>query len=71
MKDKTSRAEALRKKGLAEMVNGELERRASERMPYELQWRLNINFEKGKQYCDIAPYSGQIYDCAKQYYWQE
>ena len=33
MKDKTSRAEALRKKGLAEMVNGELERRASERMP--------------------------------------
>ncbi len=71
MKDIKQKAEQLRKKGLVEMVNSELEARAKERMPYELKWRLNINFEKGDQYCFTAPLSGQIYSQDKQYYWQE
>lgn len=71
MKEIREKAESLRKKGLAQMVNAELERRAAERMPYELKWRLNINFEKGEQYCDIAEVSGQIYSQEKQYFWQE
>ena len=71
MKDIKNKADQIRKKGIVEMVNSELERRAEERMPYELQWRLNICFEKGDQYCDVAPLSKQIYNMDKQYYWQE
>lgn len=38
---------------LVKMVDDEFERRRTERMPDELQWMLNINFQNGNQYCDI------------------
>ncbi len=49
-------------------VLSELERRRSERMPFELQWRLNAAFMGGAQRCEINPYrqsleeNGPIYD---------
>ena len=39
-------AERIRKKKLAEFVLRELERRGTERAEKELQWRLNICFER-------------------------
>ena len=64
-------AERIRKKKLAEFVLRELERRSTERAEKELQWRLNICFEKGDQYCDAVWPAGEIYRQEKQYYWQE
>ena len=64
-------AERIRKKKLAEFVLRELERRSAERAEKELQWRLNICFEKGDQYCDAVWPAGEIYRQEKQYYWQE
>lgn len=53
------------------MVNEELERRNQERLPFELQWRLNMNFLDGNQYCDINMSSQEIQEIAKQYWYQE
>lgn len=64
-------AERIRKRKLADFVNAELKRRAEERAGYELQWRLNIRFEKGDQYCDAVLPAGEIFEQEKQYYWQE
>ncbi len=40
------------------------------RRPIEAQWRLNMNFMKGNQYCEISPI-GDVEDYGKQYFWQE
>lgn len=40
------------------------------RRPIEGQWRLNMNFMKGNQYCEISPL-GEVEDYGKQYFWQE
>lgn len=63
--------EEQRKKKLVAFVGQELQRRAAERAPFELQWQLNMNFVHGNQYCDVAWPSGELYDIDKQYYWQE
>lgn len=42
----------------------------NERKSLELQWRLNMNFFIGNQYCEISPV-GDIEDYGKQYFWQE
>ncbi len=42
-----------------------------ERAPFELQWRLNMNFLLGNQYCDIDPMTNEIYEYEKLYDWQE
>jgi hypothetical protein len=39
--------------------------------PIELQWRLNMNFLIGNQYCDINTYSNDIVQIDKNYEWQE
>ncbi len=44
--------------------------RAEARRPYETQWRLNMNFHLGNQYC-TASASGDITDVERDYYWQE
>ena len=44
--------------------------RAEARRPFETQWRLNINFYMGNQYC-TAQASGDITDVERDYYWQE
>lgn len=51
-------------------VTSDYERRREARRPLELQWRLNMNFVEGNQYCEILP-GGEIGDGGRQYYWQE
>ena len=44
--------------------------RAEARRPFETQWRLNMNFYMGNQYC-TAVVTGEIADVERDYYWQE
>ena len=44
--------------------------RVEARRPYETQWRLNMNFYMGNQYCTALP-TGEIADVERDYYWQE
>ncbi|HRF37031.1 MAG TPA: hypothetical protein PLZ09_06990, partial [Clostridia bacterium] len=43
---------------------------SEERKSLESQWRLNMNFVQGNQYCEISPV-GEVEDYGKQYFWQE
>ncbi|MBR2860835.1 MAG: hypothetical protein IKB86_03265 [Clostridia bacterium] len=65
------KSEDKRKKELCSFVNKEFERRSKERLPFELQWQLNINFFLGNQYCDILPEAGEIFQQEKAFLWQE
>jgi hypothetical protein len=56
---------------LADYVNKEFERRRNDRKPYELQWRLNMEFLNGNQYLDIDTESMTITDMPKLYWYQE
>ncbi len=51
-------------------VKRDFETRAEARRPFETQWRLNINFCMGNQYC-AALANGDIADVDRDYYWQE
>lgn len=44
--------------------------RAEARRPLETQWRLNMNFYLGNQFCTAAV-TGDITDVERDYYWQE
>ncbi len=48
----------------------DFERISDERKALESQWRLNMNFVQGNQYCEISPV-GDVEDYGKQYFWQE
>lgn len=58
----------------AEDVVAEIKRDFAERQkmrrPYELQWKLNMNFVMGNQYCVVSP-RGAIEQEEKYYFWQE
>ena len=56
---------------IVEFVQAEYERRKSERLPFELQWRLNTEFLNGNQYLDIDPTSVSIQEVPKLYWYQE
>lgn len=56
---------------IAEFVQQEYERRKSERLPFELQWRLNTEFLNGNQFLDIDPTSVSIQEIPKLYWYQE
>lgn len=56
---------------LADFVNKEFERRKTERKPYELQWRLNMEFLNGNQYLDIDSESMTIMDIPRISWYQE
>lgn len=58
-------------KELCAYVQREFERRSRERLTFELQWRLNINFFLGNQYCDILPEAGRLFHQEKVFSWQE
>ncbi len=58
-------------KELCRRIRDEFEKRAEERMQFQLQWQLNINFFLGNQYCDILPEAGKIYQQDKVFLWQE
>ncbi|MDR1093528.1 MAG: hypothetical protein LBL66_05205 [Clostridiales bacterium] len=55
---------------LAAEVRADFEKRREERRGRELQWRLNMNFLRGDQYCAVTR-KGNIEDEARNYYWQE
>lgn len=62
------------KREYAEDIVADLKRdfaaRAEARRPFETQWRLNMNFYMGNQYCTAAV-TGEITDVERDYYWQE
>lgn len=51
-------------------VKRDFAERAEARRPFETQWRLNMNFYMGNQYCTATP-TGEIADVERDYYWQE
>jgi len=58
-------------KEVAKYVEDEFTRRSKERIPYELQWKLNIAFIEGNQHVEINP-SAQILDIVpKEFEWEE
>ena len=57
-------------KEIAAQVRRDWEQRRERRKALELQWRLNMNFLAGDQYCEITPL-GDIDDYGKRYYWQQ
>ena len=56
---------------LADFVCKEFERRKNERQPYELQWRLNMEFLNGNQYLDIDTETMSVVDVPRMYWYQE
>ncbi len=57
-------------KDLAQEVRRDFENRREARKPLEMQWRLNLNYFMGDQYCEIGQ-NGEIEDYGKQYFWQQ
>lgn len=55
----------------ADFVEQEYNRRMSERKPFELQWRLNIEFVNGNQYLDIDPVTQSLQEIPRLYWYQE
>jgi hypothetical protein len=56
---------------LISLVTEEFERRKRERLPFENQWKLNINFLEGNQFVDVNPVSHAIEEIPQLYEWQE
>ncbi len=48
----------------------EFKRRQEIRRPFELGWRLNMNFVIGNQFAEITP-KGDIEENGRQYFWQQ
>lgn len=71
--EKTDREKAglVSDSSIVQFVDKEFERRQRERLPYELQWQLNMNFIEGNQYCDIDQHRLVIEEVEKYYAWQE
>lgn len=57
-------------KDLIKEVESDFEKRRIARRPFELQWRLNMDFVSGNQYNEITA-RGDIEDFGKRYYWEE
>ena len=58
------------KDALAAELRADYEKRREERRSLEMQWRLNLNYVMGNQYCEIGQ-NGNIEDYGKQYFWQQ
>ncbi len=56
-------------KALVREVEEDFKARQKERIKYERQWVLNMNFASGNQYCKINA-QGDIADDGKTFYWQ-
>lgn len=54
---------------LINSVQDDFEKRRKERLTYERQWELNMNFLSGNQFCDVNG-RGEIFDNGKAFYWQ-
>lgn len=58
------------KEDIVREILKDFNRISDERKSIENQWRLNMNFMQGNQYCEISPI-GDMEDFGKQYFWQE
>lgn len=58
--DRDEEGKTVYKEDVAAMIQKELARRKSERLPYEMQWTLNMNFLMGNQYCTLSPRTGAV-----------
>ncbi|MBE7083098.1 MAG: hypothetical protein E7373_00665 [Clostridiales bacterium] len=56
-------------KALVKEIEEDFKVRQKERLKYEKQWVLNMNFASGNQYCKINA-QGELADDGKTFYWQ-
>ena len=54
---------------LANEVVNDFQKRREERKSFEEQWKLNLNYLAGNQYCEISP-TGEVREENKYYGWQ-
>lgn len=66
---KKQKEEQLFIESIVEEVTSDFALRQKERLTFERQWELNMNFLRGKQYCSIDS-RGMITDDDKEFYWQ-
>ena len=59
------------KEDLISEVNEEFSKRQHDRLPYELQWKLNINHLEGNQYLEINQQTNTVEEIPKIFHWQE
>lgn len=62
---------SLRENELVAKILDDFEGRKRERLSFELQWQLNINFVLGNQYCDMNLVTNRVYDIEKNYAWEQ
>lgn len=58
-------------KEMIDFVEKEFEKRQKERVPFELQWRLNIAFMEGNQYIQINEVAQTLDRVPESYWWEE
>ena len=58
------------KNDIVKEVLEDFQNRVLERKSYETQWKLNMNFYMGNQFCSIG-FGGLVEDGDRQYFWQE
>lgn len=56
---------------LVSFVKKDYESRAKIRQPYELKWRLNMEFVQGNQYCDMRSSKNDIMQLPRMYKYQQ
>ena len=54
---------------LVKSVEEDFAKRIDERREFERQWKLNVNYYVGNQYCEVYP-TGEVGEEEKNYYWQ-
>ena len=67
---KKDKRDSQAEKALTSEIRSDFEKRRDERKSLEMQWRLNLNYFMGNQYCEIGQ-NGEIEDYGKQYFWQQ
>lgn len=68
-KSKEEKEKELREKSIVSEVLEDFKIRQKERLKFERQWVLNMNFASGNQYCDINS-RGELVSDGKTFYWQ-
>ena len=66
---KAQREKEKAEKELVAQIEEDFKKRQKERIKYERQWVLNMNFLAGNQYCGLNT-RGEIQDDGKTFYWQ-
>ena len=75
MKKNSEKSTALKREknvyieDLIKEVQADFKKRQKQRLAYERQWELNINFLNGNQYCEVDS-RGELAEQGKTFYWQ-